>query len=268
MSCEYLIMKLFFSILFSVIICIPLLKSQETLLEGTYNGQNLYVKNPSLTSDHYCVKGVTVNNKPSKTEIYSNAFEIDFSLLGLNPGDAVKIIITHEAGCEPVIINPEVIKSSSSVKFVSVEINKKNQLIWKIKGEPGTGPFEIEQYRWRRWMKSGEVNPSETDKPGEYLFEVTPTSGTNIFRLKMTDSKGLEVYSKEVKLRSSKREVKILEYKVKDKIDFSDYTVYEILDKNGNYITDGEGRSADVKALKKGEYWINYDNKADMFTKK
>jgi len=261
-------MKLFTCILFPLFFFTAILNAQETVLEGTYNGQNVYIKNPSLPSGNFCVKDVTVNNKPSKAETYSNAFEIDFSLLVINPGDAVKIIITHDAGCNPEVINPEAIKSLSGFKFVSVEINKKNQLLWKTSGELGTGPFEIEQYRWRRWIKSGEINPSETEKPGEYSFEVTPTSGTNTFRIKMIDNKGIEVYSKEVKLRSSKREVRILEFKVKDKIDFSDYTIYEILDKNGNYVTDGEGRSADVKALKKGEYWINYDNKADLFTKK
>ena len=261
-------MKFITSILFTVFISVSVINAQETVIEGTYNGQNLIVKNPSLPDGTFCVKGVTVNNRNALAEINSNAFEVDFSILKIKPGEAVKIKIESKAGCNAEIVNPEAVKASSNFKFLSIEANKKNQLIWKTKGEPGSGPFEIEQYRWRRWIKSGELNPSESEKPGEYTFEVTPTSGMNTFRIKMIDTKGLEAYSAEVKFRSSKREVSIVEKKVKDKIEFSDNTIYEILDKNGNYITDGEGRSADVSSLKKGEYWVNFDNKADLITKK
>lgn len=244
------------------------LQAQEMTIEGTFSGQNLYFRNPSLSANEYCIKKVLVNNKPGRVEVHSEAFEVDFSLLGIEPGEKVSVKIFYGNNCKPELINPDAFKPSSDFKFIYIEGNKNNRLIWKIAGKPGSGPFEIEQYRWRRWIKSGELDVTETEKPGEYELEITPTSGMNKFRVKMTDDKGIEVYSNETKFRSSKKEVNIVEHKVKDKIDFTDYTIFEILDKNGNYITDGEGRSADVSKLKKGEYWINYDNKADIFYKK
>ena len=241
--------------------------SQELVLEGTYNGQNLYVKNPSVAGV-FCVKEVFVNNIPSKDEIKSNAFEIDFSLLNIKEGDAISVKILYSLDCKPEIVNPFAIKGGSSFFFLSVDINRKGFLLWKVKGANGGDVFEIEQFRWKKWIVSGEINITDFQKAGEYSYEITPTSGMNVFRIKAKDTDGNPVYSKDVKYRSSKREMRLLANKVKDKLEFTDKTFYEITDKEGNYISDGEGISADVSSLSKGEYWVYYDNKAEIFNKK
>jgi hypothetical protein len=52
-------------------------------------------------------------------------------------------------------------------------------------------------------------------------------------------------------------------------IEFSDDTRYEIFDMYGNVVLKGFGNEVDVQNLKKGTYYINYDNKTgDKFTKK
>lgn len=241
--------------------------AQEIVIEGVYNGQNLYVKNPS-TLGVYCVKEVFVNNILSKDEINSNAFEIDFSLLNIKNGELVSVKIIHSGDCTPEIVNPSAIKGGSSFIFLSVEINRKGFLLWKVKGANGGDVFEIEQYRWKKWLKSAELNISEFQKAGDYSYEITPTSGMNIFRIKAKDTEGNPIFSKEVKYRSSKREVRLVANKVKDKLEFTDKTIYEITDREGASISDGEGISADVSSLSKGEYWIYYDNKAEIFYKK
>jgi len=44
--------------------------------------------------------------------------------------------------------------------------------------------------------------------------------------------------------------------------------MYEIYDYYGNRILKGIGSKIDISGLKKGEYFINYDNTMDQFKKK
>jgi hypothetical protein len=51
-------------------------------------------------------------------------------------------------------------------------------------------------------------------------------------------------------------------------ITFSGDTKYEVFDTFGNIVLQGTGSSVDISSLKKGTYFINYDNKTgDKFTK-
>ena len=54
---------------------------QQMVLEGTYQGQNLYVQNPFASFGvGFCVVNVTVNGQQSTDEINSSAFEIELSV--------------------------------------------------------------------------------------------------------------------------------------------------------------------------------------------
>jgi hypothetical protein len=44
--------------------------------------------------------------------------------------------------------------------------------------------------------------------------------------------------------------------------------MYEIYDQYGNVVKKGSGNNVNVADLKKGLYYINYDNKTGEFTKK
>ena len=51
------------------------------VLEGNYQGKNIYVQNPFASSGvGFCVYEVTINDQTTTDEINSSAFEIDFSL--------------------------------------------------------------------------------------------------------------------------------------------------------------------------------------------
>lgn len=262
-------MKFFISFIFLSMLA-TLVAAQDTLeAQGNYFGKNLYVINPGCGSDtSYGVTQVLVNEMPTKDEIKSNSFEVDFSLLGLNNGDAVKVLLIYSPGCQPKIINPDVLKPPSTFAFVSYKPDKTGKITFVVKGELYSS-FTIEQYRWKKWIIAGEVDNMDTVKKNTFAFETKPHFGQNLFRISHTDMKGNVVYSKTIKLRlSTLKEVFISSLKVTDAINFSAETAYEIFDEKGNFLLDGVGEQASITDLPKGKYWVNYDNKTEMVTKK
>ena len=62
------------------------------VLEGNYQGKNLFVQNPySEAGVGFCIYQVTVNDKVATDEINSSAFEVDLTNFNLKMGDKVVI---------------------------------------------------------------------------------------------------------------------------------------------------------------------------------
>lgn len=257
--------KILFTLLFLNFIIIGF--AAEIVVTGNYYGFNLYVNNPSVGKD-YCVSKVMVNGVVTKDEIRSNAFEIDFSLLNLKIGDPVTVKIVHRDGCTPEVINPKALQKTENVAFSYTKIDKTGKLIWGLTGEMPEDAFVVEQYRWNKWIKLGEVPTSDSVKYNVYAFEIAPHSGVNQFRILRNDANGNPVYSKVVKYQSKTAEITLLSVKVTDKLMFSNETQYEIFDVKGNFITEGFGMEVDISNLEKGKYWVNFDNTTINFTRK
>ena len=242
--------------------------AEEIILKGNYYGYNLHVLNPSI-GDGFCVTAVLINNQPSMDEINSNAFEIDFSLMNLKIGDPVTVVIKHKSSCAPEVVNPKALQPSGSASFVSPKVDRSGTKInWGIKGDLMDESLIIEQYRWNKWTKIGELTSEDTVKKNTYSFDIVPHSGINQFRILFNDANDNPVYSKIVKYTSKNPEIKLESTKVSDKLLFSSNTQYEIFDLKGNFITEGFGLEVDVTELEKGKFWLNYDNKSVNFTKK
>ncbi|MEI6124568.1 MAG: hypothetical protein WCQ95_13165 [Bacteroidota bacterium] len=236
-------------------------------LKGNYFGFNLHVLNPSSGSG-FCVTQVLVNNILTSDEINSNAFEIDLSQLNLKPGDAVDIIIKHQDDCTPVVVNPKALQKVENFFYLSTRIDKTEKLNWITKGEPTDDPFIVEQFRWNKWVKVGEVSVGDTVKNSQYVFPINLHNGINQFRVVRNDANGNPMYSKVVKTASKKPEVTLESTKVTDKIVFSAETQYEIFDMKGNFVAEGLAKEVDIMDIEKGKYWLNYDNKTVNFVKK
>lgn len=244
--------------------------SQDTIVvQGHYYGKNLYVINPTNKTDSsFCVKKVLVNNQPTKDELKSNSFEVDFSLLNIAIGKEVKILIIHDKACNPKVINKEVLQPQSTFAFVNAKIDKTGKIIWTVKGDLYS-PFTVEQYRWKKWISLGDVDLTDTVKKNTYEYETKPHFGPNQFRVSHTDVKGIAVYSKIIKYRNPAiKEVMLASTKVTDEITFTGETAYELFDEKGTFIMDGFGTTINLSDLSKGKYWVNYDNKTELITKK
>lgn len=242
--------------------------NQHIELNGQYNGENLYVLNSSNNDGAICVTGILVNNKKADDEYNSSSFEIDLSQHGLEVGTPVSIKISHKTGCIPKIINPEAIKIKNNFIFKMIDVDRRGTLHWLIEGDPGDDPFVIEQYRWNKWVKVGEVEVQDTVTHNSYSFEIIPHQGENLFRVVQRDDHGNTICSQEEKYRTIVKEIFLLSDKVKDELEFTSETLYEVYTYEGELVMSGFDSAVDVSSLADGEYWVNYDNKTEIFVKK
>lgn len=244
-------------------------------LEGHYQGKNLYVQNPEDEDGFgFCVTKATVNGDPIIDGLQSSAFEIDFTIFGLKIGDPVFIVLEHGIGCKPKVLNKEVLLPKSTFEIQSISCSPEGSLKWSTTGESGKLPFVVEQYRWNKWVAIGEVDGVGEASQNEYTFNVTPHSGENKVRVSQTDNTGKKRPSESVTFNNATLEsIEVSPKIVKSSIKFTSKdkpveTKYEIYDAYGNIVKKGVGSEVDCSNLKKGAYYINYDNTNEKFIKK
>ena len=267
--------KTFLLLLLSVILTAKgYSQNNVIILEGNYQGKNLYVQNPFGSGGvGFCATEVLVNGNITVDEVNSSAFEIDFKPHKLNIGDKLEIKIKHKDNCKPKVLNPEVLKPKSTFEVTSMTIEKDGTLKWTTKSESGKLAFAIEQFRWNKWVKVGEVDGVGTPTSNDYTFKITPHSGKNQIRVRQTDYSGQPRLSRPVDYVSDAAEITFSPMKVSTTINFvtgdkPTETMYEIYDQYGNVVKRGFGSSVDATNLTKGGYFINYDNKMADFIKK
>jgi hypothetical protein len=242
-------------------------------VEGTYQGKNLYVQNPMDDEGFgYCATKVTVNGDIMPGGTSMGAFEIDFSLFNIEIGEPVFIVIEHNEGCKPKILNPEVLLPRSTFEVTKMNITDAGKLTWTTTKEQGKLPFVVEQYRWNKWVAVGEVQGKGSGGENTYEFQVSPHSGENTVRIVQTDHSGTKRPSKETKFMSTTPVVTKTPAKVKNEIRFLANgspvdTRYEIYDAYGNIVKKGVGSSVNCSNLLRGVYYINFDNVNEKFIK-
>ncbi len=238
-------------------------------VNGYYFGKNLVVINPMI-GDRFVVESVEVNGNRTNDEIQSSVFEIDFLALGLQQGEKVSIAINYYTGNQkPVIFNPEALEPASNFSFTSAVLDRKTEMLeWTITGSPGNEKFEVEQYRWEKWVRVTSVDPKDSIRINTYHSKIVPHSGKNMFRIKLVDEKGNIIYSTPVKLASKLPEVFLEKTTVETEIVFSSETMYQIYDEKGVKWLSGTGATVDISTLASGKYWVNYDNKTELVKKK
>ncbi|MDB0011814.1 hypothetical protein N9E20_03305 [Crocinitomicaceae bacterium] len=242
-------------------------------IEGSYQGKNLYVQNPMDDDGFgYCATKVTVNGDIMPGGTNMGAFEIDFSMFNIAIGEPVFIVIEHNDGCKPKILNPEVLLPRSTFKVSSITVNNNGVLVWNTTDERGKLPYTIEQYRWNKWVSIGEVQGKGNVGNNVYEFQIAPHSGENKIRVVQVDHSGAKRSSEEVGFQSKIGVVTKSPTKVKNIINFSSEgkpveTRYEIFDAYGSIVKKGVGSSVDCENLIKGIYYINYDNTNEKFIK-
>jgi hypothetical protein len=247
------------------------------VLEGNYQGKNLYVQNPFASGGvGFCTIKVMVNENVTTDEWNSSAYEIDLSLHKLKIGDAVTIKIEHKEGCVPKVLNPEVLKPKSTFEVIDMQVSPSGKLTWKTTGENGKLPFVIEQNIWNKWIPVGEVDGAGTPGEHSYDFQLTPHSGENKVRVKQVDYTNKPRYSQPKTFTDpSVKAVDFAPKKVKNTplkfveagTDKPVKTRFEIYDSYGNIVKKGYADNVDLSGLKAGAYYINYDNKNEQFIK-
>ncbi len=238
-------------------------------VSGFYFGKNLVVINP-LLDGRFVVESVEVNGTKTSDEINSSVFEIDFSALGLKHGDNVSVNIHYIVGAgEPVVYNPEALEASSNFAFTGSFLEKKtDMLVWTISGSAGSESFEVEQYRWEKWIRVATVNPKDSTSLNSYRAKIVPHFGKNLFRVKLVDPKGNIAKTPSVKIQSKTPEVMLVKTTIETQLEFSGETMFQVYDEKGVKWLSGTAKDVDVTTLAPGKYWVNYDNKTELVKKK
>ncbi len=244
---------------------------QKIVLEGHFQGKSLYVQNPYATSGvGFATTQVRINGDVLPSEINSSAYEIDFSHFMMKKGDEVVVTIEHKDGSVPKVLNPEVLKPRSTFELVAQDLSKDGKYTWKTKGETAKLPYIVQQFRWNKWVKVGEVDGVGTPDEHEYAFNVTLHSGSNKVRVIQPDFDGKRKVSRAASQTASVTSSIECSISQKDKtaIVLSSESLYEVYDIYGNLVKKGFSSEISTANLAKGVYYLNYDNKMDQFVKK
>jgi len=187
----------------SIVLSVISVSAGNIILKGTFQGENLYVKNPFAPSGvGYCIYEVTVNGMTTTDEINSSAFEIDLSVYGFKKGEELTVAIKYKEGCKPKVLNPEVLNPVATFEVKNIKIDG-NTLSWSTVNESGPLPFIVEQYRWNKWIKVGDVKGTGKQTLNHYSAQVRLNSGENKFRIMQVDYRKKPRYSQEVTVMSS-----------------------------------------------------------------
>lgn len=238
------------------------------VIDGQYQEKNIYVQNSVSSSGvGFCTYEIRVNGQVTTDEINSSAFEIDLSQYKMKYGDKVTIEIKYKEGCSPKVLNPEAVKPKPTFEIVTMTLSPDGTLKWITKGEQGSLPFVVEQFRWNKWVKVGEVDGKGTPGQHDYSFTVTLHSGENQFRIKQVGLTNNPKVSLPIKMTSANPK---MEYTLNknSNITFTAETLYEIYDYYGTIVKKGYGKQVDVSNLVKGGYYLCFDNQVAEFKKK
>ncbi len=240
------------------------------VLEGTYQGKNIYVNNPSNAYENdFAVFRVMVNGRKVHN-IASSNFVINLS--NYEVGKFVKIEIAYKAKGypPPQVLNAGVIRSRSTYELIEVSVNE-SSITWSTKNETSQESYIIERDigsgLWSDWVLVGTVVGNGSRIYNEYTFAVEHFSGENKYRIKQRDGIYQYSYLPPIKHFSSKPRITLAEKNVKAKLKLSVKTEYEIYDAFGRLITKGKGKVIDVSGIRSGTYFIKIENKTDTFVK-
>lgn len=256
-------------LLLLLIVALPLISLAENIeIKGTYQGENLYVKNPFASSGvGFCVYEVTVNGMTTTDEINSSAFEIDLMVFGFRIGEQIAVAIKYKDGCTPRVLNPDVLSPRATFEVESLNIEGEN-LVWTSRNETGPLPYYVEQFRWNKWVTIGEVAGKGIPGAHSYSVPLRLHSGENRFRVRQTDSRRNNKYSAELTHRTAKPLVAFTIAVGGNEVVFSQPTMYEVYDGYGRIVFKGFGERFKIGTLEKGRYYLNFDNKLDYFIKR
>lgn len=240
------------------------------ILKGEYQNQNIFVQNAIAGAGvGYCTYEVNINGATTTDEVNSTAFEIDLAQFNLEVGTPITVTIRYkDDGCELRVLNPQALKPNPTFETVSIEIDHNGLLTWTTDNERAPLPFVVEQFKWNKWVKVGEVMGSGEEGENEYGFRAQPHSGLNKFRVRQIGYYDNSRSTPEISMRSMKKEVSFVYNRKRQSIHFSESTGYEVYDKYGTIVKKGFGPSIDLDNLKRDVYYLNHGNTMGEFRKR
>jgi hypothetical protein len=238
------------------------------VVQGKFQNKNIYVQNAYGGSGvGFCAVEVKVNGSITTDEVNSSAFEIDLHALKLKYGDNVTIEILHKDFCKPLVLNAEDLKPRPTYEIMEMDVNPEGTLSWTTKNESGPLPYIVEQFKWNKWVPVGVVSGIGTADVHDYQFHIPPHSGENKFRVKQVGLGSIPKFSKPISMVSKVEKPNYALAKDYESLQFSKETAYELYDDYG-IIKKGYAKEISLENMKKGKYYLCYDNQIAEFEKK
>ncbi|MBU0488380.1 MAG: T9SS type A sorting domain-containing protein [Bacteroidetes bacterium] len=265
-------MRFLISFILSILLTVQLAAATASMsVSGNFFGDNLLIFNPFNSADasSFSISAIQINGKNYTGDIAHSTIEIDFLFAGLSQKEKVEVKITYNENRKPKVLNPEALKCNCNFSYTATKYDKKSDsLFWNTLGEQCALPFIVEQKRWNRWIKVGEVMANGDPEENIYGVKVIPNSGSNIFRIRQTSPRGEEKISNEIKYRLTGQPIVPEVDRAGTKMSFSGKTLYEIYNEYGNLVLSGYSNEVNISTLPKGLYVMNFDTETVMFAKK
>jgi len=262
-------MKKLLLLAFSIVLGTITAQAGVIVLEGQYQLRNIYVLNGKSGSGvGFCTYEVTVNGQVTSDEINSEAYEVDLSIYGFELGDDLIVKIKHKDDCTPRVINPGALQPLPTFDTKNITVSEDGILKWTTTNEQGSLPYVIQQKKWNKWVKVGEVEGKGTSNENQYEFKVPVVSGRNEYRVMQKSYDGADRVSESASMISNKPAVTFDYDKKSQKIEFSNETSFEVYNIYGQIVKRGFGEAVDVSNLSKNTYYLTYDGSSDEFEKR
>lgn len=260
----------------------------EIIIEGIYQGKNLFVQNPLSPDNHsYCANEVYINDQKVISNIKLSAFEIDLSFLEVN--DPVTVRITHKDGCAPKIINAHVIRPSSTFHIASVEVTA-THIQWTTQDETDRYVFYIENMRNGNWIVLRKIQ-AKGETASSYSLMLQHPLGVTKYRVKAQHMDNHHMFYSKTIIYDPAHQTATPDLKASttdspdtgalhtpaatlfspaqptDQLTLHSKSSYEILDSRKKVLLKGKGEVIDIKKLKAGTYYLKVAERTEKFVK-
>jgi hypothetical protein len=251
-----------------LICCLPA-AANKLELEGNYSGHNLYLQIGNCSGQMHHLRILINDSILDSLQTQESAVELYLDKYRFALQTHLKIRISVSGGCTVKLLNPDMDNWRHPAEFLMIRIDSvKKELCWKAKEDTSRFVYEIQQFRWNKWIRIAKVPSSgkadvitQTQDLKEWIH-----SGQNKFRIKACAP--FCFYSENVTLQGPVVHPDIFGERYRDKpIMFSSETHFEIYDAYGNIVMKGYAKSAETKDLPRGGYYLCYDNFMTQFTK-
>ncbi|MFL5762844.1 MAG: hypothetical protein ACJ77K_02810 [Bacteroidia bacterium] len=235
-------------------------RAQKIELNGTYQGKNMYIQN-SYAGTALCTEKVLVNG----TEVsiaQESAYEIHLDSMHFKTGDPLKIEIYHKPDCIPKVLNDNSTpKKGFYIESIKIDtVDGSGILKWVVTEDRDCIDFEIQQFRWNKWITIDTVPNKHMDGKTEYSWKIPLHSGKNEVRLYQKN----DCISRTAECSNAKDQVRTISY-CGNGIKFNTETDYEVYDQYGTAKMKGHAAYISFEDLEKGQYFLNYDDKMGEF---
>jgi hypothetical protein len=185
-------------LLFCIVLLISVncLAASELVIEGLYQGKNLYVQNPYSAGDaEFCTEMVVVNNTVLMTYVKSSAYEIDLSSFKLN--EPVTIKITHKEGCSPKVLNPQAIAGAIPFELTAFSV-RSGAIEWFTQGESAETLYFVERLMDNSWVAiTPPIKATGSVSNAAYMLKINNLQEISKYRIRSVNQQGDVLYSRE-----------------------------------------------------------------------